>query len=148
MRTPTAMTTAEDNRFNEEKQSLCMCILNFDTFLCYILCKTTMWNDRIHGFVENVSTRWWFFILFLYLNTISTNLVPMTELLKEKSKTGSHIVSIHSAGSSLFLYKLKELKWSWSSTNEINLYFQVTFSFPSPLSLLQFPTIVLLTLCL
>ena len=33
-RTPTATTTLQNNRFSEQKQWLCTCVLHFGTFLC------------------------------------------------------------------------------------------------------------------
>ena len=45
-------------------------------------------------------------------------------------------------GSSLFLWKLDELKYSQSSTNKMKLHVQVWFSLPSPSLLLKVPNVI------
>ena len=59
-----------------------------------------------------------FSILFLNSNATPTNVVPGW----------------------LAVFKLNKLKYSRSSTKRMKLYFQVTFSFPLSLSLLNFPS--------
>ena len=40
-----------------------------------VFCKTTTWNEEIQGSAENVSPRRWIFSLYLYFNSVPTNLV-------------------------------------------------------------------------
>ena len=49
--TATTTTTPQNNRFNEEKQLPCMCVLNFGTFLCRpVQNNNVKWpNSRICG---------------------------------------------------------------------------------------------------
>ena len=63
--TVTVATTPQNHRFNEEKQSLCMCVLNFGTFLCRPLQNNNVnWlNSRFCG--EPVHTKGNFSIPFL-----------------------------------------------------------------------------------
>ena len=73
--TATATTTPPNDKFNEEKQSLCICVL------------TTL-NDQIQGFVENARKL----------------------ILHSLSYLECHAHQFGFLGSSLFLYKLDELK--------------------------------------
>ena len=68
--TATATATPQNNRFNEEKQSLCTCVLNFGTFLCRPVQNNVKWpnskfcGEREHLMMVNIS------------NAISAHLVP------------------------------------------------------------------------
>ena len=102
--TTTATTSPQNNRFDEQKQSLCMCVLTFVTFLC-LLCKTTdnvTWkNSRICGEREHTTLKFSFSFLL-----------------------NATVLAVWFLGSSPFLQKLNELKTSRSSRNELKWRFR------------------------
>ena len=102
------------------KQQLCTCITLFCTFLCRH-CTTTAWNCLISRFMEDVNKR-----KRVFFFSFKTWVWSLRNQLQGNSPT---------------FYIFRELEQAWESLKKRQFILKVTFSLPSPSSMLKLPII-------
>ena len=113
MTTATATRKVKKHRFILAKQQLLTCITLFSTFRCRH-CTTTMWKCLISRFMEEDGNKRGRIFFFLYLN------------LSAVPKKFTYILTF-------------SLNWNKHTPKKLKFILTVTFSLPSPSSMLKLP---------